>query len=172
LNPTPIRTLASVALAALLSSCAAVGPNFTPPAPLTAAKDYRPADERSTASPVSLSGAGEAVARDWWTLVPSKDLDAVIRLALAANPEIASADASLDAARSELAAARGAELPEVTASTSAARNRLNLAAFGFSGGGFPNNPEFSLYSLGGAVTFPLDAFGRARRGSESAAARA
>ncbi len=172
MNPTPIRTLASVALAALLSSCAAVGPNFTPPAPLTAAKDYRPADERSTASPVSLSGAGEAVARDWWTLVPSKDLDAVIRLALAANPEIASADASLDAARSELAAARGAELPEVTASTSAARNRLNLAAFGFSGGGFPNNPEFSLYSLGGAVTFPLDAFGRARRGSESAAARA
>ena len=174
MNPTPIRLLASVALAALLTGCAAVGPNFTRPAPLTAAKDYRPADERGAASPAVLSESGEAVARDWWTLFPSKDLDGVIRMALAANPEIASADASLDAARAELAAARGAELPEVSASSSASQNRLNLASFGFGGGlpGFSNHPEFSLYSLGGAVTFPLDAFGRARRGSESAAARA
>ena len=146
MNPTPIRLLASVALAALLTGCAAVGPNFTRPAPLTAAKDYRPADERGAASPAVLSESGEAVARDWWTLFPSKDLDGVIRMALAANPEIASADASLDAARAELAAARGAELPEVSASSSASQNRLNLASFGFGGGlpGFSNNPEFSL----------------------------
>ena len=64
MNPTPIRLLASVALAALLTGCAAVGPNFTRPAPLTAAKDYRPADERGAASPAVLSESGEAVARD------------------------------------------------------------------------------------------------------------
>jgi NodT family efflux transporter outer membrane factor (OMF) lipoprotein len=118
----------------------------------------------------------EAMARDWWKVFPSKDLDAVIREALAANPEIASADASLDAARAELAAARGAELPEVSVSGGATQNRLNLAAFGFPNSGtasaFPNNPEFSLYSVGGAAVFPLDAFGLARRGTESSAARA
>ena len=178
-NPIPPRSAAPLLIAALLSGCAAVGPDFHAPAPLTTARDYRSTADRSgaptaaEATPIRLSEPGEAVARDWWTLVPSKDLDAVIRMALAANPEIASADASLDAARAELAAARGAELPEVSANAGLSQNRLNLASFGFGGGlpGFTNNPEFSLYSLGGAVSFPLDAFGLARRGTEGAAAR-
>jgi len=160
-------------IAVLLGGCTAVGPDFRAPAPLTQARDYRSSAERAerpAATAVRVS-PGEAVARDWWQLVPSPALDQVIRLALAANPELAGADASLDAARAELAAARGAQLPEVTANAGGSQNRLNLASFGFSGGGFPNNPEFSLYSLGGAVSFPLDAFGLARRGRESAAAR-
>jgi NodT family efflux transporter outer membrane factor (OMF) lipoprotein len=170
-KPILAKPTTAVVFALLLSGCAAVGPDFKPPAALTTAKDYRPASERTAASTVSLATPPDAMARDWWKVFPSKDLDAVIRQALAANPEIASADASLDAARAELAAARGAQLPEVSASGSATQNRLNLAAFGFSGGGFPNNPEFSLYSVGGAAMFPLDAFGLARRGTESASAR-
>lgn len=159
--------MAAVAGAAVLTGCT-VGPNQTPPGALTTATDYRSPAEAANAKGFSL---GEAVAQDWWTLFPSPDLDKVIRQAVAGNPGLAAANASLGAARAELAAARGARLPEVDGNAGLNRDRLNLASFGFSGGPFPNNPEFSLYSVGATASFPLDVFGGLRRGVESAAAR-
>ena len=171
-RPLSPRIIASSFCALLLSSCAAVGPNFAPPAAVSATPGYLPPTDKASAL---VAATPDAVARDWWTLMPSPDLDQVIRMTLAGNLDLDAANASLDSARAELAAARGAQLPDINASSSAARERLNLASFGFGGssGGpsFPNNPEFSIYSVGAMASFPLDAFGGLRRGTESAAAR-
>ena len=151
---------------AILAGCA-VGPNQSAPAPLTTARDYRSPADLAKPGPFTL---GESVARDWWSLFPSPELDRVIRQALAGNPGLAAANASLGAARAELAVARGAQSPDLNASAGPSVNRLNLASFGFSGGPFPNNPQFDLYSVGATAAYPLDVFGGLKRGVESAAA--
>ena len=148
-------SLAGSLCALVLNGCTTVGPNFTRPAPVSQARGYLPASE---IAPGSVTATSEALAQDWWTLLPSPALDQVIRMTLASNLDLDAANASLDSAGAELAAARGAQLPDLTASSSAARERLNLASFGFGGtaSAFPNNPEFSLYSVGGMASFPLD----------------
>ena len=69
----------------------------------------------------------------------------------------------------------GRRLPQVDANARIDQQQVNLAAFGFTGsdplapGG---NPEFTLYSVGGGVSYDLDLFGGLRRQVEQSAARA
>src|SRR5258708_11400594 len=50
---------------------------------------------------------------DWWTLLGSQDLDRVVRLALANNQSLASAQAHLAAARQRIASVRGPLYPQL-----------------------------------------------------------
>jgi NodT family efflux transporter outer membrane factor (OMF) lipoprotein len=156
--------LATAGAAALLSACAAVGPNFTaPPAPKTTG--YAMAGDSASAVPVLGQDAQEAGA--WWTGFGSTDLDRTIRQALSDSPTLAAADATLEQAR----AAAQAEVNTPTGSLNAGYQytRINLAAFGIPG--FPS-PTVNQYSVGGNIAYDLDLFGGIRRANESAEARA
>ena len=170
--PHSLRPLSALLLSTLaLSACAPVGPKFmTPDTP--AAADYRSAADKAGA-PRALAPklGGENLPGDWWALIPSAALDRVIRAALAGNLNLQAARASLAAATAAGDAARGMTRPEIDVNANPQLDRLNLASFGFSGGPFPNNPHFSLYSVGATASFPVDAFGGLRRGVEAAQAR-
>src|SRR5512136_824287 len=91
-------TIAGIALA----SCA-VGPNFRPPeAPGTTAYTVTALPPETTASPIAGGEAqrlvpGQEIPAKWWTLFHSPALDQLIRQALADNPTLAAAQASLRA---------------------------------------------------------------------------
>ncbi|MGC1302293.1 MAG: efflux transporter outer membrane subunit [Caulobacteraceae bacterium] len=165
-------SLTALVIAMELEGCAAVGPDFKRPvAPAEAG--YAMAGEQGPSSQHATIGA--KVAQDWWGAFHSPELDRAMRQALANNPDIAVADATLLAARADLAAARGQRLPQVDLDAGVERERLNFATFGFDTSEFPgiqNNPELSIYSVGASVSYALDVFGGLRRNQEAAAARA
>jgi NodT family efflux transporter outer membrane factor (OMF) lipoprotein len=153
-----------------LTACATVGPDFHAPAASKVSTTLGAGDTAPTAARLD---AESAVAGPWWTALGSPDLDAVIRQALADSPTLAEADATLAQASSALAEARGVAGPQVSGDAGVARERANLQAFGFTGFGDIklSNPTFSLYSVGGGVSYDLDLWGGNRRRLESATAR-
>lgn len=163
-NPLPSRLALVAALAASLGACKTVGPNFhTPPAPTE--PGYAMAGDKAAPRVVSAS----ATASEWWTAFGSADLDAAVRQALKDNPTIVEADATLEEMRQQAGAIRGELGPQADANAGIQRERVNVAAFGFSG--FPN-PTINLYSVGGAVSYDLDLFGGGKRRLENAQAKA
>jgi NodT family efflux transporter outer membrane factor (OMF) lipoprotein len=169
MSPTTKRFAAfacSVSVAVLASGCTTVGPNFERPA--------APATAGYTAPGEAAPALGNKSVGPWWTAFNSPELDAVIRQALADNPSLAEADATLAQAQSALAQARGQAGPQASASAGVNRQRANLQAFGFTSFGDVtlSNPTFNLYSVGADVGYDLDLFGGKRRGIEGAAARA
>lgn len=166
---SPLNRLPALALAGLLAGCT-MGPDFaTPTAPDVGG--YQMAGDRA---PSSIRLTQGATAGPWWTALSSPALDSTMQLALAGNPTLDEADATLLQAQALLAAAQGTALPQLGINAGAARNRTNLQATGF--GGLPGfqleNPTFPLYSLGAAVSYDLDLFGKTKRGIEAASARA
>ncbi|MBO9709548.1 MAG: efflux transporter outer membrane subunit [Caulobacter sp.] len=168
----PALTVATFAsLAALVSACTTVGPNFQrPDAPATA--DYAAKGDAAPAA-ARLDAAPAAVQGPWWEALGSPKLDAVIRQALVDSPTLAEADATLRQSQAALAQARGAAGPQVDGTAGFNRERANLQAFGFTSFGDVtlSNPTFSLYSVGGSVGYDLDLFGGRKRRIESQAAR-
>jgi len=163
-----LRRLAVTASALTLGACATVGPNFrSPDAPKgAAASGYAMAGD-PVATGVRLAPETRA-AGPWWQAFGSPELDAAVRQALAASPTVAEANANLAKAQAQLAATRGAQAPQVDASGSAQRERINTQAFGFTG--FPS-PTISLYSIGANVSYDLDLFGGKKRATEADQAR-
>jgi NodT family efflux transporter outer membrane factor (OMF) lipoprotein len=167
------RELAACTLLLLLAGCA-VGPNFRRPA--------APATERytaarlpaQTASAAVPGGAAQhfAVGRDipgeWWTLFHSPALDAMIKEALRANPNLAAAEAALRQARELRKAGEGAFFPLVQAGFNGSRNKT-------SGQLSPATANGALYynqytaQLG--VSYVPDVFGGTRRTVEGLAAQ-
>jgi NodT family efflux transporter outer membrane factor (OMF) lipoprotein len=146
-----------------------VGPNFrSPDAPKTAA--FAMAGDKTAPADVAL---GATPAGPWWTAFGSAALDRTMAQALAGNPTLAVADADLAQAQAAVKAARAGLFPEIDANAGVQRERLNFASFGFSGfPGLPNNPEFTLYSVGLTASYAVPTFGGTKRTIESAAARA
>jgi NodT family efflux transporter outer membrane factor (OMF) lipoprotein len=175
LSNSCLRGTLAAATALTLTACAAVGPNFKAPGGPTgpAASGYAMAGDPI---PTGVRLAPDAhAAGPWWQAFGSPELDAAIRQALSDSPTLAEARATLERAQAQAAAARGQQLPQVDLNANAQRERINLAAFGFSGfPGLPpfSNPEISLFSIGGTVSYDLDLFGGRRRATEEAAARA
>lgn len=174
MSPTTKLTLKSfgaLLAASSLSACATVGPDFKTPEAPTATSTLGAGE---TAPAAARLDAAAANAGPWWTALNSPELDATIRQALKDSPTLAEADATLAQAASALAQARGVAGPQVTGNAGISRERANLQAFGFTGFGDIqlSNPTFTLYSVGGAVSYDLDLWGGTRRRIEGAAARA
>jgi len=167
LTRSPLFALAASALA--LSACAAVGPNFKRPEPPNGAAAAGYAMPGDTPAVAARLAPESRAAGPWWQAFGSAELDRVVRQALADSPTLAEANATLERAQQQAAAVHGAQLPQVDASGSIQRERVNTQAFGFTG--FPS-PTISLYSVGGAVSYDLDLFGGRKRATEAATARA
>jgi NodT family efflux transporter outer membrane factor (OMF) lipoprotein len=175
LSTRTLRLLAASASALVLGACATVGPNFkTPEGPKgPAAAGYAMAGD-AVAPGARLSPDARA-AGPWWQAFGSPELDGAIRQALADSPTIAEARATLEKSQAQARATRGAQFLQVDANAAAERERINLAAFGFSG--FPGlppitSPTINLYQIGGSVSYDLDLFGGKKRATEQANAQA
>ena len=159
--------------AALLCGCT-VGPDFLRPA-APAVKGYTEKPLAHTASAEVRGGAAQRfvtgldIPGQWWRLFHSPALDALVKHALAANPDLAAAQAALRQARENLYAGKGALFPTVTGNFNGSRNKTPAVL-----GATPENNAlyFSLYTAQLNVAYDPDVFGGTRRNIESLAALA
>ncbi|MCC6135861.1 MAG: efflux transporter outer membrane subunit [Candidatus Contendobacter sp.] len=174
----PVKDVGFAAMAlglALLAGCT-VGPNFAPPDP-PAIDRYTP--EPQPAMTVATAGSSGAAQRlnpvmdipaQWWMLFQSPELDRLVRQALANSPSLVQAGARLKQAQEEVNTRSGqTTYPNVSASISAQREQVDLAAFGVP---FPSPPPFNLLNGSVTVSYALDLFGSNRRLIESLNAQA
>ena len=161
-----LRQLSLAVLACGLAGCAA-GPDFHPPAAPTSS-GYGPG-EPSAPIPGQTVDRGAQPPADWWRAFGSSELDAMVSEALAANPDLKSADAALRQAHELLAAQRGALLPGVDASYQAQRAKTSNALSPVLA---DNSTLYSLHTAQIEVSYVLDVFGGTRRAVEQAAAQA
>ena len=156
-------------LAAALSGCA-VGPDFS--APDSPRPDHYAAegDPRSTGA---VGGAdqhfvsGARLEADWWRRFGSPELNSLMTEALAANPGLDAARASLEQTRHQLLAGYGVFFPSVGAEASAVRQQNSPAKLDL------DTPPtlFNLFTLSGTVSYALDLWGGNRRLVESLGAQ-
>jgi len=149
----------------------AVGPNFRRPKPPDASSYNAGGDPTSTITADGRSQrfvAGADVTADWWRLFGSSSIDAVVAHAIARNPNLDAARASLRKSRNELRAGYGAFFPQIDAQAGGIYQQQSLLRFG------QNTPptDFALYTVGGSVTYALDIWGGQRRQVEALAALA
>lgn len=141
-----------------LSGCAAVGPDYVPPATGAPAGWTRldPA-----ARPVVHAAASGDLGQ-WWQSLNDPLLSELIAEALQASPDLRSAQAKLRESRARRTATAAGQYPGVTASGSASRNRSS----GEAGSGATRN----FFSAGFDASWELDVFGGVRRSVEAAEA--
>lgn len=160
------RLSAGLLALALLSACTTVGEDFVSPANRPTPAGYAMAGDgpapRAVVEAAATSGP-------WWSGFGSAELDQVIRQALEGSPGLEEARATLERYQAAEAATRALMKPQIGINARTERQLFNSQAFGFSG--FPNR-TFSLFSIGGLVSYDFDLFGANRRSAEQAGARA
>lgn len=157
----PRRALPAAVLLSALAGCA-VGPDFVPPkAP--------PVDHYTTGTDPTATlkvdgveqrfAPGAGLQAKWWRLFASAKIDDVIGQAIAANPTIAAAEASLRQSEYDLRAGYGIFFPSVEADAAAARQRYSGLKVG------QNTPAtiFNLFTVSVSVSYAVDVFGGERR---------
>ncbi len=157
-----------------LSGCA-LGPNFqTPVAPVADGASYTPTPLAArTADAAGVVGgaaqqfvAGQELPAQWWQVFGSPALDQLIRAALAQNPSMAAAEASLRQAQEAYNAQSGSlNYPEVNGQLGVARQKLSVASAGNGAG------VYTLYNASVNVSYTPDVFGASRRTLEGAQAQ-
>jgi NodT family efflux transporter outer membrane factor (OMF) lipoprotein len=156
----------------ILAGCTS-GPDFVRPAPPGTqryATDERPAiADSNSGDPAQNFQRGAPLLAEWWTLFRSPELDRTVALALANNHTLAVAEANVARARQEIAAARGALLPQIDGTTSAAHEKYGASFLGPEAFTFP---RFSPYAAGAEASWDVDLFGGNRRRVEEEAASA
>jgi NodT family efflux transporter outer membrane factor (OMF) lipoprotein len=103
---------------------------------------------------------GADVPGQWWTLFGSDAVDQLVQMALAGNPDLVAAQASLRAARENYIATAGGLRPQVNARGGIERQRL-----------INEGDTFDVFSASVDVSYVVDAFGGLRRGLEAAGAQ-
>ena len=167
-------SLSCMLSAALLGSGCTPGYHLLPPAPPPQSHYLQP-NSGATVDGVVPDTTQQHVSEgtippdDWWTLLGSQDLDRVVRLALANNQSLASAQAHLAAARQRIASVRGPLYPQLDAVASIQRTRFGATVLGPEAKGFPS---FSAYAAGVEVSYDFDVFRGTRRLVENAVASA
>ena len=167
------RRLPLLALPALLAACT-VGPNYSGP-PVAAPNAVKaPAFVRAGDAPVA---AQPPVAR-WWETLADPTLDAIETRAIAANPDLAAAEARLRQARASLREQKANLLPKGDATALYAHARFPGLNLGNSDSGDQNEgsdngaSDIDLYNVGFDASWEVDLFGGQRRAIEAARATA
>ncbi len=142
-----------MATVAGLSGCLSIGPDYAPPA-VEAPAAWPSALVRQAQDPVILGV--------WWQEFSDPVLNGLVADALAANPDLATAQAQLREARAQLASSASSLGPQLDASTSGTRSQSSRQT---STGTVRNS-----YSIGLDASWEADIFGANRRGVEAAEA--
>lgn len=160
--------------AAILAGCT-VGPDFRQPDASVSTRFTEVVLPERTAAAATPGGAAQVLVKGrdipgaWWNLFHSPQISALVAQALAANPDIAAAQATLREARETVRAEQGALLPQISATAEAQRDRSPFSAFGVQGGG---STTYTLYNGALNVSYTLDVFGGIRRQVEQLNAQA
>lgn len=149
-----------------VAGCASTPSGLAPSGGLPTPSSYAP---EGTQTPPRVVLEAGARSRTWWTAFGSADLSELIRIALEGSPDLERARAALDRHLAEADAAEALRKPHLGLNARAERQLFNSKGFGFSG--FPSR-TFSIFSLGGVVSYDLDLFGAARDRAAEAGARA
>ena len=159
--------LAAVAgMLALLGACATVGPNYVRPAPLppqtktTIPLSYMEADSWRIAQPKDNVLRG-----NWWEIYANPELNALEVQVVAANQNVAQAEANYRQAQALVRASRAGYYPTVTGGASVTRSRGSSEVIG--GRGASND-----FLLPIDFSWEIDLWGRVRRTVEASQAGA
>lgn len=162
------RRVGVLALAVVVATGCAVGPDFKRPA-APEVSGYTPGPPPATTATAIAGGASQSfVAEDpsdaWWGLFHSAALDALVAQSLARNHDLKAARAALLVAHESVLAQRGAFYPAAAAGFSASRQRQ-------SGQIAPalnsNDFLYNLFTPQVTVSYVPDVFGLNRRTAES-----
>lgn len=153
------RSFLSIAAAAVLAGCAAVGPDYRRP------EVALPQQHAADAAAVATAGAPAQVTAQWWTQFNDARLTALVERARASNTDVLQAVARVEQAQALLREAAAVQWPEVGLGGTAARSRTSELIG--QPGGTANN-----FRLAVSTAFELDFWGRLRRASEAARAQA
>jgi NodT family efflux transporter outer membrane factor (OMF) lipoprotein len=156
-----VRRIGTLALCGALCGCA-VGPNFHRPSAPAVTHYSNGADPTTTASVDGTAQRftpGGKLAADWWHLFNSSQLDAILVEALARNPGLEAAQASLRQSEDSLRSGYGIFYPAIDANAAATRERFSTLTFGQKSAG----SVFDLFTLSASVSYALDLFGGQRR---------
>lgn len=157
------RKIAMAAIAgmlAVLSACAAVGPNYVKPAPLppqakaTISLSYKEVDGWRLAQPKDNVLRG-----NWWEIYAIPELNALEEQVAAANQNVAQADANYRQAQALVRASRSGFYPAVTGGASVTRSRRSSEV-----GGLGASNDFLLPI---DFSWEVDLWGRVRRTVEA-----
>jgi len=149
-----------------------VGPDFVRP---EVPKTDRYTHEAGPNATIAADGKaqrfepGAKVVADWWRLFNSLAIDAVIKDALANNPGLQAAQASLRQSQDLLRAGYGIFYPQVNAGFDASREKSSPAQLSLSS---QQGTIFNLFTLQATVSYVLDVFGGERRAVEGLQAQA
>jgi NodT family efflux transporter outer membrane factor (OMF) lipoprotein len=157
------RALAALTIGSLVAGCA-VGPNYQAPTPPAGA-----AAPLVSVNPVLESPA--APPDDWWRLYDDAELDGLVRQALAANTDLAAAEANLSVARASLEGARNGLYPQTDANFGAIYGHDATTDEIFEIDGHKPRTVW-LFDDVLDVSYELDLFGRVRRSIEASHADA
>jgi len=143
-----------------LSACAA-GPDFKRPDTPTNAS-YLPHDDLpeyiTAIGQTQHFAEGADINAHWWSAFHSSAIDALVSDAIAGNPDLQAAQASLKESEDNLRAGQGIFFPQIGVGFDAARQRMAPGQGVRGVGGI-----FSLFTLSATVSYALDLFGGERR---------
>lgn len=164
------RSVAGVALAALLTTVSACAPDLGPAPKLSAPQNY--AASRSLAAPVSPWPADA-----WWKAYNDPQLDGLIAEALRGAPDLREAQARVRQAEAAAIQAGAPLLPSVNANGSIKETKIQQSVLPAQVGGFLPQGWSDATQLGASLNWQLDFFGRNRAAlaaatSQTVAARA
>jgi NodT family efflux transporter outer membrane factor (OMF) lipoprotein len=172
---TLVTTRAAFAAAMVaLTACQSPQPPATPLPPAPTATGYGALPPQTASAPVPGGDAqrfvtGLDVPGQWWTLFHSEKLNALVARAIAANPDVAAAQAALRQARETYYAQKSSAYPTAQGSGSVSRQQLPTY---YAPPLNANNSEYiyGVHTLSLDVAYTPDVFGNLRYQSASAGA--
>jgi len=158
-----IRTVLAAAVAAALSACGTIGPDFKAPQAADA-----PAYRHAQAAPQDQAARLPA---DWWTVFGDQTLNGLEQRALHDSPNVRAAAQRLVQAQAQLGVVRAGQLPSVNVQAGVSNSRTSAeTSQGLALG--HRSIEGNNYSAGAGFSWELDLWGRVRRVVEAADAQA
>ncbi|MCZ2089064.1 MAG: efflux transporter outer membrane subunit [Burkholderiales bacterium] len=157
-----LRAALSMLGAALLGACAAVGPDYSAPPPVSMGAGW---------SQPAAAASGPADLAHWWRTLGDPVLERLVDAALAQNLDLRQAAARIDEARALRDQAAGGRAPAVAAGASVNRRRQSENG-PLPVGKVPGlEATQTIYDAGFDAVWEIDVFGASRRALESAGAR-
>lgn len=161
----------AVVVCGFMTGCA-LGPDFARPDAPDTNEYVQGQPSQFVAAPGAESQQlvnGMDIPGQWWTLLQSEELDALIKSAFSENPTLDEASAALRSARELASAQRAALFPQVQAGLDGSQNRT---AAGIAPVPTTGQSEYGLVAGRMQVTYLLDLWGGNARRAESANAMA
>jgi NodT family efflux transporter outer membrane factor (OMF) lipoprotein len=152
----------TLAMLGLLAGCT-LGPNYAGAPKSVAQTSFARAGDAQPAAPVAR----------WWEALGDPVLNNLVSSALAANPNVAAAQAHLRQARAALRVERANDLPKISGSASYAHAHLPGIDFGNSdNSNSGRSTDLNVYNVGFDASWEIDVFGGQRRAIQAARATA